>query len=283
MSLRNLPEVQAFQNAPQLDFETDLAAEDKFVPTLRAANEADENTISIYGAIGRSWDDEIQNTEKRISAALRKIGQRDVVVNINSPGGDLIAGLAIYNLLRAHPAKVTVNVVALAGSAASIIAMAGDEIHLAAGSFIMVHRASVIAAGNTYEMKNAVELLGEMDAAMSSVYAARSGASESETLAWMDKSQGRGTMFNTSAAIEKGLADGELPAKSIKALAEAPKSVPPERSIEQALMAQGKTSAQAKTIISQMKSGTRDAAKPVTRDAGKLEAAMRQLQSILKS
>ncbi len=123
MSLRNLPEVQAFQNAPQLDFETDLAAEDKFVPTLRAANEADENTISIYGAIGRSWDDEIQNTEKRISAALRKIGQRDVVVNINSPGGDLIAGLAIYNLLRAHPAKVTVNVVALAGSAASIIAM----------------------------------------------------------------------------------------------------------------------------------------------------------------
>ncbi|MGJ8529823.1 head maturation protease, ClpP-related [Maritalea sp.] len=283
MSLRKLPAIQAFRQTDQLEFGPDVVAEEKFVPTLRAANDGDENTISIYGQIGYSWDDGIHNNEKRISAALRKIGNRDVVVNINSPGGDLIAGLAIYNLLRIHPAKVTMNVVALAGSAASVIAMAGDQINVAAGSFIMVHRASVLAAGNTYEMQSVVELLGEMDAAMASIYASRTGASEVEALAWMDKSQGRGSMFNTSTAIEKGLADAELAAKEIKALADVPKLIPPERTIEQALMDQGKTSAEAKTIISQMKSGTRDAAVPVTRDAGKFEAAMKQLQTVLKS
>ncbi len=224
----------------------------------------------------------MQNTERRIDAALRKIGKRDVVVNINSPGGDLIAGLAIYNLLRAHPAKVTVNVVALAGSAASVIAMAGDEINLAIGSFVMVHRASAVAAGNSYEMQDALELLGEMDAAMAAIYSARTGASEAEALAWMDKSKGRGTMFNATSAIEKGLADAKLGSDAVKACADNAKAVPTERTIERALMAQGKTSAEAKTIVAQMKSGTRDAAKPATRDDGALMAAMERLNSNLK-
>ncbi|TKA83994.1 Clp protease ClpP, partial [Sulfitobacter sp. 15WGC] len=67
-------------------------------------------------------------TSKRIAGALRSIGERDVRVDINSPGGDFFEGVAIYNMLREHKAKVTVNVLGLAASAASVIAMAGDEI-----------------------------------------------------------------------------------------------------------------------------------------------------------
>lgn len=78
-------------------------------------------------------------TAKRISAALRAIGEQDIVVNLNSPGGDMFEGLAIYNLLRAHSGKVTVNILGIAASAASIIAMAGDEIKMGRGAFLMIH------------------------------------------------------------------------------------------------------------------------------------------------
>lgn len=282
MSLRQLPEITAFRHLDALTFEPDEYASEQFVPTVRATNDDAENTISIYGNIGRTWDDGPQNTEQRIGAALRKIGDKDVTVNINSPGGNLITGLAIYNLLRAHRAKVTVNVVALAGSAASVIAMAGDEINLALGSFIMVHRASAIAAGNSYELQDALESLEEMDSAMATIYSARSGATEKEALAWMDKARGRGSMFNVAKAIEKGLADRKLEAGAVTANAPLPKPIPNERTIERALMAQGKSSAEAKTIVAEMKSGTRDAANHATRDDGALKAAMLRLQKTMQ-
>src|SRR5690606_28928317 len=115
---------------------------------------------------GRNPFSDIDNSEKRISAALASIGKRDITVNINSPGGNFFSGLAIYNLLRAHPAKVTVNVLAMAGSAASIIAMAGDEIAMDAGAQIMVHKASGVIVGNEYDARESASLLAQVDAAM---------------------------------------------------------------------------------------------------------------------
>lgn len=73
--------------------------------------------------------------------SLRRIGPNAVTVQINSPGGDMFEGIAIYNLLRTHPAAVTVEVLGLAASAASIIAMAGDDIRMSPGSFLMLHTA----------------------------------------------------------------------------------------------------------------------------------------------
>lgn len=90
-------------------------------------------------------------TAKRISAALRAIGNNDVVVNINSPGGDMFEGLAIYNLLRSHSGKVTVNILGIAASAASIIAMAGDEVQMGRGAFLMIHNCWAVGVGNRHD------------------------------------------------------------------------------------------------------------------------------------
>lgn len=72
----------------------------------------------------------------------------DVTVNINSPGGDMFEGLAIYNLLREYQGKVTVKVLGIAASAASVIAMAGDDIQIGRGAFLMIHNCWVVAMGS---------------------------------------------------------------------------------------------------------------------------------------
>ncbi|MCG8270342.1 tyrosine-type recombinase/integrase [Aquamicrobium sp. NLF2-7] len=171
MSLRKLPEIRAFQHSDLLQFDPPDEAVAEFNAEIRAAKDEGDNVISIYGSIGRDPFSDVDNSERRISAALASIGRRDVIVNINSPGGNFLSGLAIYNLLRAHPARVTINVLAMAGSAASVIAMAGDEIAMADGSFIMVHKASAVVMGNEYDAKDAAELLAEVDAAMAEIYA----------------------------------------------------------------------------------------------------------------
>ena len=143
MSLRQLPEAPTMARPQnyQWDAPSDVLA--KWAEhSFAAAPGADADaTISIFDVIGEDGWTGGGVTAKRISAALRSIGNRDVIVRINSPGGDMFEGIAIYNLLRTHPAKVTVEVLGWAASAASIIAMAGDVIRMGLGSFMMVHNA----------------------------------------------------------------------------------------------------------------------------------------------
>jgi ATP-dependent Clp protease, protease subunit len=284
MSLRKLPEVRAFQKPEWLNFEAPGENVEAFDPAVTAAVEGD-TSITIYGQIGIDPMTSVDNSERRISAALRAIGNRDVTVAINSPGGNFFAGLAIYNLLRAHQAKVTVQVVAMAGSAASVIAMAGDEIHMAEGSFIMVHKASALSMGNEFDMQDAAELLAAVDGSMAEVYAARAGVDRKIAASWMERRRGDGTMFSAASAIQHGLADKKLDASAIKVKAEAALPVPHERVIENALMAAANMSPkEAKSFVAEMKAGTRDApAITVTRDADDLRAALLQLQSTLTS
>lgn len=283
MSLRKLPEVQAFQKPDWLNFEPPDLNVEAFDPAVVSAAADDANEISIYGQIGIDPFTAVDNSERRIAAALRSIGKKDVTVSINSPGGSFFSGLAIYNLLRAHPAKVTVNVIGMAGSAASVIAMAGDETLMADGSFIMVHNASGVVIGNKFDAKDAADLLAEIDDAMAQIYAARAGVDAKTAAAWMDRRRGDGTMFNASSAIEQGLADGKLQSSAIKVRADATRSVPRERVMENALISAANMSPQdAKAFIADLKSGTRDAPVNVTRDADDLKAAIEQLRSTLK-
>nr|WP_256372528.1 head maturation protease, ClpP-related [Citrobacter sp. wls829] len=99
----------------------------------------------------------------------------DVTVNINSPGGDMFEGLAIYNLLRDYEGKVTVKVLGIAASAASIIAMAGDDIQIGRGAFLMIHNCWVYAMGNRHDFAELANSLGPFDSAMADIYAVRSG------------------------------------------------------------------------------------------------------------
>lgn len=288
MSLRALPEIQAFQKMESLGFQPPASAIAAFDPSTVAADEGGDSAISIYGYIGIDPATAVDNTERRVAAALRGIGPRPVTVNLNSPGGNYFNGVAIYNLLRMHKARVTVNVISMAGSAASVIAMAGDEILMGDGSSLMVHNASGVVVGNKFDMMEISDFLKEVDLAMADLYAQRAGVDLSVAVGWMDRNRGDGTSFGPAAAISNGLADGRIDPSRIKSRGIAAdagsKPVPPERVIERALIsAAGMSDNEAKALIAEVKTGTRDAAGPIKRDADEAWAAMaRSLISTLR-
>lgn len=280
MSLRKLPEIKAFDSLSHLQFEPDDAIVARWNPGVRAAVDEDDATITIYDAIGSDWQGE-GVTAKRISAALRKIGTRDVTVNVNSPGGDFFEGIAIYNLLREHKSSVTVQVMGLAASAASIIAMAGDEIRVSEAGFLMIHNAWAMAIGNRHDMIEAAELLEPFDAAMAGVYATRAGVDVATAAGWMDDE----TWFSGKKSVENGLADGLLAGDEIKddATKASMKTVYSLRRIDAALARQGITRAERRTLLTELKGDTQDAVVTVTQDAGDLMADIGRLNETIRS
>ncbi|EPM3466347.1 TPA: head maturation protease, ClpP-related [Providencia stuartii] len=205
MKKSHLPVALEDRPCTSISYELKPKALDKWNSGIRAASS--DNTISVLDVIGEDfWGEGV--TAKRISAALRAIGNQDVVVNINSPGGDMFEGLAIYNLLRAHSGKVTVNVLGIAASAASIIAMAGDEIQMGRGAFLMIHNCWAVGVGNRHDFAKLANDLAPFDKSMSDIYVARSGLPE-ETISQMMDNE---TYIGANDAIEKGFADSLLAA-----------------------------------------------------------------------
>jgi ATP-dependent Clp protease protease subunit len=195
---------------PGLRSELAPAALDRWNSSVKSAADDSDNTISILDPIGEDWfGDGV--TAKRISAALRNIGKKDVVVSINSPGGDYFEGLAIYNLLREHPAKVTVKIVGIAASAASVIAMAADDVQIARAGFIMIHNTWVVAVGDRHALRDVADWLEPFDVTATDIYAARTGLDENEIGRMLD----RETWIGGAEAVEKGFADSLLSADEI--------------------------------------------------------------------
>jgi len=211
MTIRKLPEPPLAARVPNVRSDITEGILAKWNPDVKAA-EADEASISILDVIGYDFWSGDGVTAKRIAAALRSIGNRPVTVNINSPGGDVFEGLAIYNLLREHPAKVTVKVLGLAASAASIIAMAGDEVQVARAGFLMIHNTWVVVSGNKNDLREAANMLEPFDKALADIYAARTGIDETEIAAMLDKE----TWIGGADAVEQGFADGLLPSDAVK-------------------------------------------------------------------
>src|SRR5699024_3737427 len=121
MSLMKLPEIRASHKIGNLKFDARPDAKERWEPAVQAARK-DDATNSIYDRISEAGDGS-GITSRRSEAELSAIGDRDVVVNIDSPGGDIAEGVAIYGMPRARPHEVTVQVMGLAASAASVIAM----------------------------------------------------------------------------------------------------------------------------------------------------------------
>jgi len=185
---------------------------ERWTPNLMAAA-ATDNTISIFDPIGVDFWTGEGVTAKRIAAALRTIGaDKDVVVNINSPGGDLFEGMAIYNVLREHKGQVTVKILGLAASAASIIAMAGDDIQIARAGFLMIHNTWVVVMGNRNDLRDIADQLEPFDFAMADIYNARTGIEQKAIQKKMDAE----TWINGSAAVDEGWADSLLPADAVQ-------------------------------------------------------------------
>lgn len=244
---------------------------DRWNPGVKAAAK-DDASISIYSVIGEDpWGGE-GTTVKRIDAALRSIGQRnDVTVNINSPGGDVFEGIAIYNRLREHQGRVNVKILGLAASAASIIAMAGDSIEIGASSFLMIHNAWVMAVGNRHDMREVADFLEPFDRALADVYVARTGIELADVQSAMDAE----TWFNGSQAVELGYADTLLSADEIANDDPPPAeedSVKALRRAEMALCHDMPRSA-ARDLLNKIKGKPDAALEPATPDAGDPELA----------
>lgn len=270
MTLRKLPEIRADARFDGLNFDMRTDAVERWKPEVRAAHE-DEASISIYGPIGATWDGE-GVTVKRIASALRSIGERDVTVNINSPGGDFFEGVAIYNALRQHRATVNVNVLGLAASAGSIITMAGDEIRMGEGSFLMIHNAWGIAIGNRHDFIEAAEFLAPFDAEMASLYASRSGLSVSAIEKMMDAE----TWIGTARAIKDGFADGVLDRESVVEEASAKGERKALALVEAAMARSGYSRSQRRDTLKSLFTGKPSAAESAMPSAGDDTAALLQ-------
>ena len=209
MTIRQLPVAPAGRPCARVTCETLPSALDRWDGGIKAAA-TDDNSISVFDVIGQDyWGEGI--TAKRIAGALRAMNGADVTVNINSPGGDMFEGLAIYNLLREYEGHVTVKVLGIAASAASIIAMAGDDIQIGRGAFLMIHNCWVYAMGNRHDFAELVQSLEPFDTAMADIYAARSGLDIAAVQKLMDGE----SYIGGSDAVAKGLADSLLSADAV--------------------------------------------------------------------
>lgn len=171
--------------------------------------------LTLYGEISdTSWfgDEVTPAAFLKDLEALGEIGALDVY--INSPGGDVFAGYAIYHMLRRHPARVTVHVDGLAASAASVVAMAGDRIVMPVASMMMVHRAWTLACGDAARLLDIAAELERVDAQLAQLYADRTGKAIEDIEALMAAE----TWMTGAEALEMGFCDEVEPNKRIAAL-----------------------------------------------------------------
>lgn len=159
--------------------------------------------IVIYAAIGQDfWGDGSMVSAKQFSDELKKIDSSvsELVIRLNSPGGDVFDGVAIYNRLKQFKAKKTVYIDGLAASIASIIALAGDEILIGEGALYMVHLPWTWAVGNRMDLDNTVNRLMDVEEQMVSIYSKKTGLDRAEVKALLEAE----TWMDADQAIEKG-------------------------------------------------------------------------------
>ncbi|MGE3773430.1 MAG: head maturation protease, ClpP-related, partial [Gammaproteobacteria bacterium] len=160
--------------------------------------------VSIYGDIGESWSEESVTAAKFV----REIGALDVeelTVRINSFGGSVSDGLAMYNAIKRHKAAVTVSIDGIAASIASLVAMAGDTVEMAENALLMIHAPWGAAIGNSAAMREFADTLDTWAAAMATSYAAKTGRDQAEMLALL--SDGQDHWYSAEEARDAGFAD----------------------------------------------------------------------------
>lgn len=158
--------------------------------------------IYIYEDVGESWFGGV--TAKQFAEDLRALGAVSTIdVRINSYGGDVFDGLAIYRQLVEHKATVITHIDGVAASIASVIAMAGSEIRIAEAGFVMIHNAWGVAIGDADEMRKMAGVLDQTSGSIRDVYAARTSLG-TDVLATMMADE---TWLGAADAVANGFAD----------------------------------------------------------------------------
>lgn len=149
--------------------------------------------IGNYGVDAKSFIDEVKAIPTEKSVLLR----------INSPGGSVVDGLAIYDAIARMPQKVTTRIEGIAASMASVIALAGDEVTMSENSLYMIHNVWGGEVGGSTDLRKAADLMDKMGDRLVSIYMSKTGESEEQIRAWMDEE----TWFDSSEAVKAGFVD----------------------------------------------------------------------------
>lgn len=172
---------------------------------------ADTAEVFVYDAIGAYWGIDAEAFVKDFAG----IKASNITLRINSPGGSVFDGMAMYNAIKAHPAKVTAVIDGLSASIASVIMLAADEVKAGTGAMVMVHNAWGVAGGNATEMREIAALLEKVDGQLNSIYVAKTGKTPEEIAALMDAE----TWFTAEEAVSAGLVDSLVDAPTTNAKA----------------------------------------------------------------
>ena len=176
--------------------------------------------LYLYGEISDTswWGDEV--TPAQFQSDLAALGDiSELNIYINSPGGDVFAGFALYNILNRHPATKIVHIDGLAASAASVVAMAADTIVMPAASTMMIHKAWTFAYGNSSQLQEIAVELERIDGQLAQIYSDRTGIPVDDVAELLASE----TWMSGAEAVEKGFADELEENKKIAACADAEK------------------------------------------------------------
>ena len=166
-------------------------------------NKADKAEIWIYEYIGEDFWSGNGVTAKSFQKELSKIKAKEIDLHINSPGGEVFDGITIYNLLKQHPATVTTYIDGLAASIASVIALAGDSVYMAANALFMLHNPYGLAVGNAESMREMADRLDKVAGSLVMAYTDKTGKDESDISTLMDAE----TWLSAAEAKEYGFID----------------------------------------------------------------------------
>lgn len=213
----------------------------------------DETEIFVYDVIGFPFIEASQFIKE-----LSNVSTSKLTVRINSPGGDIFDGMAIFNALKSHDSKIVTRVEGIAASMASVIALAGKEVQAYQNAMFMVHEPWTIMAGNQYDFRETADILEKISGNMIDIYAGNSNVGKREVSRMMKDE----TWLTAKEAKEKGFVDTILDGKAAKAqfdlsmFANAPEGMgfdtdqkPTARDAEKALREVGYTRDEAKAII----------------------------------
>ena len=204
----------------------------KFWNWKNQADDADPKgprILELYGTIAsESWFDDDVTPQMFKDELFANDG--DVIIYLNSPGGDCIAASQIYTMLMDYHGNVTVKIDGIAASAASVIAMAGTEVVMAPTSLMMIHTPMTAAFGSREEMEKAIEMLEEVKESIINAYEIKTGLSRARISHLMDSE----TWMNAKRAIELGFADTMM--NEEKVTAEIPAFEFSDRAVEMALV-----------------------------------------------
>jgi len=244
---------------------------------IKAEDDDGELEIFIYDVIGWPFN-EVEPLVQELAENLN----RPILVRINSPGGDVFDGMALYNSFRDHPAKVTTRIEGLAASMASVVALAGDEVTAHQSAMLMIHEPWAFALGDQHELRAMADVLGKISVNLLDVYYGKTGSDKRK----LKQEMADETWFTAEEAKTRKLIDAivEQPAEKkafdLSMFVHAPDGYQPEgrdlneREIERALRDAGASRTFAKNVIATKFKTLRDA---------EVEDMNRQIRTIIEA